>query len=85
MDNLFCPFCGGVVRIEPCDDEGNYPKGPEYEENPWSGLGYIICHAKSDADGECPIAKSDGEEMMGRFIYDTREEAAEAWKFKRRD
>lgn len=85
MDKLFCPFCGGKVRIEPCDDEGNYPKEQGYEKDPWSGLGFVICHSESDANGDCPIAKADGEEMMGRFIYDTREEAESAWRFGKND
>lgn len=80
---LVCPFCGGIVHIVPCDDEGNYPKDSGYEANPWSGLGYLICHEESDVVGDCPIAREDGDGMLGRFIYDSPEDAAELWyKYK---
>lgn len=78
-EELKCPFCGGNVRILVSDDEGNiHPK--EYEDDPWSGLGYQLAHDESDAIGECPIAKFDGDEStLGISIYDTREEAINAW------
>ena len=79
MNELKCPFCGGTVRIVVCDDEGNYPKPEGYEDEPWSGLGYLLCHSEKDAIGECPIAGEPYEDMLGRIIYDTPEEAIAAW------
>lgn len=74
-----CPFCNGIVRIVICDDEGNYPKSPDYEDDPCSGLGYLLCHSTEDANGECPIAGHPGEDNLGITIYDTIEEATNAW------
>ncbi len=76
---LSCPFCGGKVRILVCDDEGNI-HNDEYENDPWSGLGYRLYHdIDDDPTGECPIAGNEGEGTMGVWIYDTREEAIETW------
>lgn len=73
-----CPFCGGTFRIVVCDDEGNI-HDEAYEKDPWSGLGYRLCHETADdPTGECPIAGYDGEGFLGTFIYDTREEAIKA-------
>lgn len=66
-----CPFCGCKSKIVQCDDEGNV-RGEEYESNPWSGLGYRVVHESDD----CPI--STGEEGYN-LIYDSREQAVEAW------
>ena len=68
---LPCPFCGGMTKVVQCDDEGNV-RGEEYESNPWSGLGYRVVHESDD----CPI--STGEDGYN-LIYDSREEAVEAW------
>ena len=69
---LICPFCGREVRIVVCDDEGNIHPD-EYEDDPWSGLGYMLVH--EEADGvQCPIA-TEPDEPLGRLIYDSREEA----------
>lgn len=74
-----CPFCGAKIRIVVCDDEGN-GHNDDYENDPWSGLGYQLYHDIDDApDMECPIARHRGEGIMGIWIYDSREEAAEAW------
>lgn len=78
MEHVKCPFCGGVVRVVVCDDEGNYPKNDGYEKDPWSGLGYLLCHSTEDAIGECPIAGYPGEDMLGVSIYDTSDEAIAA-------
>lgn len=76
MELELCPFCGGVVRIIVCDDEGNHrPDG--YEEKPWSGLGFMLYHSEEE-NPNCPIAH-DGESQLGRTIYDSKEEAANAW------
>ena len=74
-----CPFCGATIRIMVCDDEGN-THNDDYENDPWSGLGYQLYHDIADDPTEkCPIAKHKGEGVMGIWIYDTREEAIEAW------
>lgn len=75
---LRCPFCGGEVKIIVCDDEGNHPKEPGYEQNPWSGLGFMLYHSEDD-NPDCPIAH-EAEGQFGRKIYNSREEAAAAWK-----
>lgn len=74
-----CPFCGAQIRIIICDDEGNN-HNEEYENDPWSGLGYQLYHDIDDDSSEsCPIARHRGEGVMGVWIYDTREEATESW------
>lgn len=75
-----CPFCGNEIRVIVCDDEGNWHQEEGYEENPWSGLGYMLYHDIADVPkGECPIARHEGEGELGMWIYDTRAEAIEAW------
>ena len=71
-----CPFCGGEVQLQVCDDEGNF-HDDEYEFNAWSGLGFLITH-DVERNQKCPIAEYEGE-YLGTYIYDSREEAAEAW------
>lgn len=74
-----CPFCGGKAKIVCCDDEGNIEYDPEYEKSPWSGLGYRITHSHGE-NINCPIAEYGVDEaFIGVFIYDTEQEAAEAW------
>ena len=74
-----CPFCGAKIRIICCDDEGNI-HDKDYENDPWSGLGYQLYHdIEDDLEYDCPIAGHRGEGVMGVWIYDTREEAIEAW------
>ena len=74
-----CPFCGNKIRIIICDDEGN-EHDTDYENDAWSGLGYMLYHdITDDLSGECPIAGYEGEGIIGIHIYGTREEAAEAW------
>lgn len=73
---LICPFCGGEVRIVVCDDEGNI-RPDEYEDDPWSSLGYMLVHEEEDGI-KCPIA-TEPDEPLGRMIYDSREEAIETW------
>lgn len=74
---LRCPFCGEPVLICVCDDEGNLHE-LEYENDPYSGLGYVLVHW---TEVTCPIASFDGE-TLGREIYDTIEEAVNAWTCK---
>ena len=74
-----CPFCGGKVSLVLCDDEGNL-HDEAYREHPYSGLGFMLCHAYEE-NPECPIAsyECDGGILGGVHIYDTEEQAAEAW------
>ena len=80
-----CPFCGGTATIVCCDDEGNI-HGDDYGNDPWSGLGYQIRHSHEENE-DCPIARyaEDGAIMGGVHIYDTREEAIEAWNRRESD
>lgn len=71
-----CPFCGGKVKIYVSDDEGNY-RPDEYEDDPWSGLTFTLGHPRGK-NKDCPIANHDGE-ILGTFLYESREEAAETW------
>lgn len=74
-----CPFCGSKVSLVLCDDEGNL-HDEAYREHPYSGLGFMLHHAHEE-NPECPIAsyECDGG-ILGRvYIYDTEEQAAEAW------
>lgn len=76
MGKLICPFCGKKVDILVCDDEGNvHDKG--YEENPYSGLGYILSHVMKYGM-QCPIAHYK-DEQLGINIYESREEAAQCF------
>lgn len=74
-----CPFCGGKVSVVLCDDEGNL-HDEAYREHPYSGLGFMLHHAHED-NPECPIAsyECDGGILGGVYIYDTEEQAVEAW------
>ena len=74
-----CPFCGGNANIAICDDEGNLHDA-DYMNLPYSGVGYIIRHTVEE-NQNCPIAsyEVDGGIVGGVYIYDTAEEAIEAW------
>ena len=73
-----CPFCGrkDAVTISVCDDEGNYHGeiGCDYEQDPWSGLSYALAH---EGWGRCILCTDN--EPMGGILFDTAEDAAEAW------
>lgn len=71
-----CPFCSGEVEIGFSDDEGNR-RSQGYVDNPWSGLTFVLLHNNED-NPECPIAHFE-DEQLGTLLYDTREEAIEAW------
>ncbi len=75
-----CPFCGGKVKLVVCDHEGNI-HDDDYENDPWSGLSYAIDH-DVNSNPDCPIAH-DPSEFLGRYLYDTREEAITTWNSKR--
>lgn len=77
-----CPFCGGVPRIIVCDDEGNH-RPDEYENDPWSGLGFMLYHDEEE-NPNCSIAH-EAESQCGRNIYDNREEATLAWNQRIKD
>lgn len=73
-----CPYCKKeAVSIGVHDNEGNYKGEPgcEYESHPWSGLCYGLHHW--DGFGECIFCSDD--HVMGGILFDTAEEAAEAW------
>jgi RecJ-like exonuclease len=63
-----CPFCGGEVRVAYCDEEGE-----EINE-----LGYYGIVHSCEENKDCPIASHKGE-SLGVWLYDTEEEAIEAW------
>lgn len=71
-----CPFCGGEVKIQVCDDEGNF-RDDEYELDAWSGLGFLIVH-EVESNPDCPIAKFKGEHL-GAWIYNSRDAAIIEW------
>lgn len=80
MDKLRpCPFCGGLAKIVLCDDEGNL-HNEDYALKPYSGVGFMIRHTHEE-NPQCPIAiyEVDGGIVGGVYIYDTEEQAAEAW------
>lgn len=74
-----CPFCGkNAVYIGVCDDEGNFHGrlGCEYEQDPWSGLSYDLHH---EGWGECILCTDGDNQSMGGALFDTAEDAIEAW------
>ena len=74
-----CPWCKSTIDIVPCDDEGNIHRESGYENDPWSGLGYLLVH-ELPYDVECPIATHPGDDSpLGRNIYDSKEAAIKAW------
>lgn len=74
-----CPFCGGKAKLSISDDEGNH-RDQNYENDPWSGLSFRIQH-NYDENKDCPIASYTPAEggSIGVHLYDSREEAIEAW------
>lgn len=75
---LTCPFCGGEVIIRVCDEEGNF-QPPEYEHEPWSGLGFVLYHDRTMSKGTCPIAHHV-DEHLGIYIFNDRESAEKSWE-----
>ena len=76
---LPCPFCGREAAfIGVHDDEGNYHGriGCDYEAEPWSGLSYALHHK---GWGDCLLCTGDTWSVMGGMLFDSAEEAAEAW------
>lgn len=80
MDKLKpCPFCKKKsVFIGVHDDEGNFHglPGCEYESDHWSGLSYALHH---DGWRECILCSDGEEQVMGGVLFDTEEEAIDAW------
>ena len=75
-----CPFCDGSVKIVVMDDEGNIHREDGYEQEPWSGLTYGLIHDDKNSGDDCPIATFfEDDRTIGRFLYDSKEEATEAW------
>lgn len=70
------------MRIIVCDDEGNHHT-EDYENDSWSGLGYMLYHSE-DENPTCPIAHNSYSQC-GRYIYDSRKEAIEAWNRRAED
>lgn len=67
-----CPWCGRVPEIVPTDEEGAPYK-------PWPRpAGYMIFHVSLGKNDRCPISMGTGM-ALGTWLYETEEEAAEAW------
>ena len=77
-----CPICGGEVRLQLTDEEGNF-KDESYLENPYSGVGYVLVHDISDSE-TCPIA-THCDEVLGTYIYTSKEAAINAWSGRTED
>lgn len=65
-----CPFCGTIPEIQICDRDGMIYPGSDYEENPWNGSGYRLVRS---------IGYPYNYDVVGSDIYNTPEEAEEAW------
>lgn len=84
MELKLCPFCGKkAVFIGVHDKEGNFKGYPgcEYESVPWRGLSYALHH---EGWGDCIFCTDGADLTMGGMLFDTTEEAADAWN-KRAD
>jgi hypothetical protein len=79
MDELKpCPWCKNPVFVDVTDDEGNYPKAPGYEKDPYSGLCYVLIHDYNNDDNHyCPIGTHPGE-FLG-LLYNSKESAISSW------
>lgn len=76
-----CPWCDkNAVHVAVCDDEGNYhgELGCEYEKDAWSGLSYALYH---DGWGDCILCTDGTEGCMGGVLFDTAQEAIDAWNY----
>ena len=66
-----CPFCGAKIKIV---------------TSSYGGHGYRLYHdITDDPTEECPIAGHEDEGEMGMWIYDTIEDAIEAWNRRAED
>lgn len=75
-----CPFCSEEVIIGICDDEGNL-RNSAYENDPYSGLTFVILHEWTDKN-ECPIATHE-DEILGTRLYESREELINSWNTRK--
>lgn len=74
-----CPFCGlNIVELVLTDGEGNL-RPPEYEDDPWSGLGFFLYHPETEE--QCPLDCMAGE-RIGMYTYESREEATKDWNHR---
>ena len=73
---IVCPFCGEEIEILATDAEGN-ERDWEYEQDPWSGLGFVPIHEYTRSKN-CPIATHEGE-ILGCQIYESRAELIKAF------
>jgi hypothetical protein len=77
-----CPWCGAEMELVVCDEEGNL-HDKEYENDPWSGLGYKIRHPfVEEKHTDCPIEPATHaayEGLIGTYIYPTKEDAIKTW------
>lgn len=58
---------------------GGNLRSESYLEDPYSGVGYVIIHDISNSTDCCPIA-TNLDEIQGRYIYTSKQEAIDAWK-----
>ena len=81
---LTCPFCGGKLHIQTCNEEGEVHTD-EYLKNSNANIWYCIIHSEIDVPNwkECPIATEFEDEPAGGFIYDSKEEMIMAFKNKK--
>ena len=78
-----CPWCDVPATVMVCDEEGNI-HDDGYEDDPWSGLKFALRHDEDNAGRDCPIATENGA-ILGNWLYDTREEAENAWNRRAAD
>ena len=84
LEVLMCPFCGGELYIQTCDEEGEF-QTDEYLKNSDSDVWYCMIHSEIDVPNgkECPIATEFEDESAGEYIYDSKEEMIMAFKNKK--
>lgn len=76
-----CPFCGKNVRVQICDDEGNF-RDESYLDDSWSGISYAIIHEMENGV-DCPIA-THPEEIIGCTLYDSKKDLAKSWNNRKK-
>jgi hypothetical protein len=71
-----CPFCGREVRLQLCDEEGNFHPD-EYLDDPWSGISYVLIHGNTKGV-QCMLDEFNDEPLCG-WRFSKAEGAAEMW------